>query len=114
MILKCGVQNDEENLANPIYTCHHCGMPVCAAHGWVLLADDAFDDSVTPGSRDSSRTPASRAAMHCPACVDDHHKGAAKQRGWADQKATQAAARAQAGPMAMPEQDVQAWTVRRS
>jgi len=88
MILKCGVQNDEETRTHPIFVCHHCGMPVCENHGWTLSADDAFDDSSKP---------VTRAAMHCPACVEEYHKGAPRHRGWADPKLVLSTASAAGG-----------------
>jgi hypothetical protein len=75
MILKCGVDSVAETPAFPVYVCHHCGMPICEQHGWVLPADDGFDESSTP---------VSRAAMHCPDCAAEKHKNAAKRHGWAD------------------------------
>jgi hypothetical protein len=65
--------------------CHHCGMPVCEEHGWVLSADDAFDDT---------NRPVSRAAMHCRDCAEEYHKGVAKHHGWADPRLASATARA--------------------
>jgi hypothetical protein len=75
MVLRCGVHNDEEQGNHRIFMCHHCGLPVCEDHGWVLSEDDAFDDSAEP---------VSRAAMHCPDHVEDHKGAAAKHHGWAD------------------------------
>jgi hypothetical protein len=72
MMLKCGLGGEEQS-DQLIFVCHHCGMPVCDAHGWVVLADDAFDDS---------HQPVPRAAMHCRDCVEDYHKNAHKQHGW--------------------------------
>jgi len=82
MILKCGV-NGEDREDRLIYVCHHCGMPTCEDHGWIVSADDAFDDS---------NAPVSRAAMHCPDCVEEYHKGAAQHHGWADPRLMQPAA----------------------
>lgn len=49
-------------------------MPVCQEHGWVLLADDAFDQT---------EEPVPRSAMHCPECVAEYHpRNASKRRGW--------------------------------
>jgi len=81
MSVKCGNGEDIADLL--IFVCHHCGMPVCEEHGWVLSADDAFDDS---------NTPVSRAAMHCRDCVEEYHKGVAKHHGWADPRLTQSTA----------------------
>jgi hypothetical protein len=71
--LKCGVHADRESETRPIFVCHHCGMPVCEEHGWVVSADDAFD---------ASEEPVSRSAMHCPECAGYHPRGANKRRGW--------------------------------
>jgi hypothetical protein len=72
--LKCGVHAERESDTRPIFVCHHCGMPVCEEHGWVVLADDAFDDV---------EEPVSRSAMHCPECAAAFHpRGASKQHGW--------------------------------
>jgi hypothetical protein len=72
--LKCGVHAERESATRPIFVCHHCGMPVCEEHGWVVLADGAFDDVDEP---------VSRSAMHCPECAAQYHpRGASKQRGW--------------------------------
>ena len=51
MKLKCGVHAERESETRPIFVCHHCGMPVCEEHGWVVLADDAFDEVEEPVSR---------------------------------------------------------------
>jgi hypothetical protein len=83
MSLKCGNGEDIED--HLIFVCHHCGMPLCEEHGWVVSADDAFDDS---------NIPVSRAAMHCRDCVEEHHRGLAKHHGWADPRLTQSVARA--------------------
>lgn len=72
--LKCGVHAERESESRPIFLCHHCGMPVCEEHGWVVLADDAFDDVDEP---------VSRSAMHCPECAAEYHpRGGGRQRGW--------------------------------
>jgi len=72
--LKCGVHAERESETRPIFVCHHCGMPVCEEHGWVVLTDDAFD---------GVDEPVSRTAMHCPECVAAYHpRGASKRRGW--------------------------------
>ena len=74
MKLKCGVHAERESETRPIFVCHHCGMPVCEEHGWVVLADDAFDEV---------EEPVSRSAMHCPECAAEYHpRGAGKRRGW--------------------------------
>ena len=72
--LKCGVHAERESETRPIFVCHHCGMPVCEEHGWVVLADGAFDEV---------EEPVSRSAMHCPECAAEYHpRGASKRRGW--------------------------------
>jgi len=72
--VKCGVHADRESETRPIFVCHHCGMPVCEDHGWVVSADDAFD---------ASEEPVPRSAMHCPECAAAYHpRGANKRRGW--------------------------------
>jgi hypothetical protein len=72
--LKCGVHAERESETRPIFVCHHCGMPVCEEHGWVVLDDDAFDEV---------EEPVSRSAMHCPECAAEYHpRGARKRRGW--------------------------------
>jgi hypothetical protein len=72
--LKCGVHAEPESETRPIFVCHHCGMPVCEEHGWVVLADDAFDDV---------EEPVSRSAMHCPECMAEFHsRGMTKRHGW--------------------------------
>ncbi len=74
VMLKCGVHAERESETRPIFICHHCGMPVCEEHGWVVLADDAFDEV---------EEPVSRSAMHCPECAAEYHpRGASKRRGW--------------------------------
>ena len=89
MSVKCG--NGEDLADRLIFVCHHCGMPVCEEHGWILSADDAFSESSTP---------VSRAAMHCRDCVEEYHKGAAKHHRWADPRLTQPTERAGIAPPA--------------
>jgi hypothetical protein len=86
MSVTCGVNSEAETLAHPMSACHHCGMPVCEQHGWVVAADDAFDDANSQRSRDANDTsaPVSRAAMHCPKCADEFHKGADRHHYWTD------------------------------
>lgn len=72
----CGV-NGEPWQQVELFLCHHCGMPVCAKDGVTIAADDAFD---------ASPEPVSRAAMHCPACADEYHRGASRYHGWTDPK----------------------------
>lgn len=83
MSVTCGVNSEAETPGHRMYVCHHCGMPVCELHGWIITADDAFNDG--SGQR-SHRTwdiaaSLSRAAMHCPKCADDWHKGADRRHG---------------------------------
>ncbi len=92
MTLKCTVDGRPESLGHLIFACHHCGKPVCEQHGWVVSADDAFDDSAEdPGRRlpqaalqTAKRVP--QPAMHCKQCVDEHHARASKHPGWVDPK----------------------------
>jgi hypothetical protein len=52
MTLKCTVDGTRESEDRPIFVCHHCGRPLCEEHGWVVIADDAFDGSAEdPGRR---------------------------------------------------------------
>ncbi|GAA2632947.1 hypothetical protein GCM10010399_76650 [Dactylosporangium fulvum] len=111
MNVNCGI-NGESRHVSQIFLCHHCGMPVCEEHGWVVVADDAFADSAAapsalpvapvppgptahpaaapppgqlppqPALRIAATVP--RPAMHCRDCVDRFHKGAPKRHGWAD------------------------------
>jgi ribosomal protein L37AE/L43A len=109
MTVKCGV-NSENREDALIFVCHHCGMPVCEEHGWVIPADDAFDDSHKP---DDSHKRISRAAMHCRDCAEQYHKSATKRHGWAGSGLTQAAARAEYGPV-RPGERAQARVMNRS
>jgi hypothetical protein len=88
MSVICGVNSEPETNNNPIFVCHHCGMPICQQHGWILTADDAFA---------GSSTPVSRAAIHCQKCADDFHRGAPRHHGWADPKLTPAVTAQAAG-----------------
>lgn len=72
MNLKCAQRGDMESESNPIHLCHHCGKPVCAEHGTMVLADDAFADSDSP---------LPRFAMHCPECARHHNKGDGRRTG---------------------------------
>jgi hypothetical protein len=91
--LRCGVNAERESETRPIFVCHHCGMPVCEEHGWVLLTDDAFDEA---------EEPVSRSAMHCPECAGDYHpRGASRRRGWGV-RLPRAAAGQEAAPPAPP------------
>lgn len=99
MILRCGVRNDEESVTNPMFVCHHCGMPVCENHGMVVSADDAFAEGLWP---------VSRAAMHCPECAEEKHKGAAKHHRWADPSVAQAPGVVPAGQIRPPAPQGQA------
>jgi hypothetical protein len=98
MTLKCTVDGRPEAQFHPIFACHHCGKPVCEQHGWVVSADDAFDDSAEDRGRrvpqatlqSAKRVP--QPAMHCKQCVDKDHKNASKHPGWVDPKEAQRAA----------------------
>ncbi|MEV4140715.1 hypothetical protein AB0J72_52185 [Dactylosporangium sp. NPDC049742] len=89
MNIKCGV-NGEARDDHQIFVCHHCGMPVCEEHGWVVPADDAFAEfshvlSVLPDvPPPATGLTLPRPAMHCRDCVDRFHKGTVKRHGWAD------------------------------
>lgn len=82
MNISCGVYGEPESDENPLYVCHHCGMPVCERHGWTVPADDAFH---------ASDDPVSRAAMHCPRCASEYHSGATRYHGWTDPRAARVA-----------------------
>ena len=86
MSVTCGVNSEAETADHEMFACHHCGMPVCEQHGWIVTADDAFDDGVSQRSHGTwdIGTPVSRAAMHCPKCADDFHRGADRHHGWMD------------------------------
>jgi hypothetical protein len=99
MNVKCGI-NGESRHVSQIFLCHHCGMPVCEEHGWVVVVDDAFADTAVapsvpagplaapnlpypaPVPRIAATVP--RPAMHCRDCMEQFHKGAPKRHGWAD------------------------------
>jgi hypothetical protein len=102
MNVKCGINGETQHVSR-IFLCHHCGMPVCEEHGWVVVADTAFADTavapsappvpVGPPAAAGRPVPAQllritatvpRPAMHCRDCVDRFHKGAPKRHGWAD------------------------------
>lgn len=82
MNVKCG-EGAEDKDERWMFICHHCGMPVCDEHGWVVSSDDAFDLSSQPRAGVPSMPPA---AMHCSGCVDEH-KGLDKHHGWVNPKA---------------------------
>lgn len=88
MTVTCGVNSEAETGVHPMYVCHHCGMPVCEQHGWVVTVDDAFGDGSSQRSRDATdiSTLAPRAAMHCPKCADEFHKGTDRHHGWTDSR----------------------------
>lgn len=44
MTVTCGV-NGETLEDDAVLVCHHCGTPVCRAHGWINPADHAFADA---------------------------------------------------------------------
>ena len=116
MTLKCTVDGGQEGPGHPIFACHHCGKPVCEQHGWVVSADDAFDDSAEdPGRRVPQAIPPSakrvpQPAMHCKQCVDENHPRASKHAGWMDPREVhraavqaRAAQAAQAGGQPVPQ-----------
>jgi hypothetical protein len=94
MSVTCGVNSEAETNVHPMFACHHCGMPICEQHGWVVTADDAFDDGSGRRTRDGAYAGPfmSRAAMHCPKCADDYHKGMDRHHGWTDAHAQPAGA----------------------
>ena len=111
MIIKCGI-GDEELGDMSFSLCHHCGMPVCEKHGWVVASDDAFASVVDPTSNllvhtapparpgqgalqtaisllrqvksmTQSVVTVGQPAMHCRDCLDKYHgKGVDKRHGW--------------------------------
>lgn len=100
MNVKCGI-NGESRHVSQIFLCHHCGMPVCEEHGWVVVADDAFADTAVapaappvpvsppmapgqPGPAPRIAATMPRPAMHCRDCMERFHKRAPKRHGWAD------------------------------
>lgn len=86
MSVTCGVNSEAETAEHRMFACHHCGMPVCEQHGWIVSIDEAFDDGSGQQVSDGSDTNAlvSRAAMHCPRCADEIHRGADRHNGWTD------------------------------
>ena len=98
MTLKCTVDGSPEYPGHlVIYACHHCGKPVCEQHGWVVSADDGFDDSpedqgrrVPQAARLVKRVP--QPAMHCKQCADKDHPKASKHPRWVDTREAQRAA----------------------
>ena len=79
MSVTCGVNGESETPEHPMFACHHCGMPVCEQHGWVVTADGAFADE------GDATTKVPRAAMHCPGCAAEfHHNRAGRHHGWTD------------------------------
>lgn len=114
MTLKCTVDGGPEAMGHPIFACHHCGKPVCDQHGWVVSADDAFDDSAEDPGRRMPRAASQSArrvpqpAMHCKQCVDKDHPRASKHLGWVDPKEAQrATAQARAAQAAQQQADGQ-------
>ena len=84
MNLVCGVNGEPWTADNPLYVCHHCGMPVCLQDGLTIGSDDAFD---------ASDEPVYRAAMHCPGCARDHSGNKRTYSGWIDPRTIEEAAR---------------------
>ncbi|GIF78556.1 hypothetical protein [Asanoa siamensis] len=112
MNVNCGI-NGESRHVNQIFLCHHCGMPVCDEHGWVVAVDDAFaanseSSSALPAQAIAARftlrtaESAPRPAMHCRDCVERFHKGAQRRHGWADPGPAAAAAAAARPGLARP------------
>ena len=58
---QCSYCGDEEK-ANRIPVCHHCGRPVCKLHR-EMIPDDAFSHGLA----------ASRIAVHCGDCRRTYH-----------------------------------------
>jgi hypothetical protein len=76
--VSCGVNGEPWTAENPLFLCHHCGMPVCLQHGKIIGSDDGFA---------ASEKADYRAAMHCPTCVRDHPGGKRAYSGsWIDQR----------------------------
>ena len=71
MILKCAERGEVESETQPIFVCHHCGMPVCGTCGTVL-DDDDFDDS---------EEPLGRAAVHCTTHARYHYRREGRRPG---------------------------------
>jgi hypothetical protein len=85
MNVACGVNNEPWTEENPLFLCHHCGMPVCLKDGVTVGSDGAFD---------AAEEPVQRAAMHCPGCARTHHRSDRSwTNGWIDPKALQAEAK---------------------
>lgn len=89
MRVKCGM-NDEDLEEDEILVCHHCGTPVCKAHGWVATSDEAFaDPDPAPPSRSGRNTmppepvadPVPPFAMHCRKCAEKFHRMASRRHG---------------------------------
>lgn len=69
MAFECAECAPGESPGNKLSSvCHHCGKPLCKAHGRVVSTDRAFSDA--PGKLD-------RSAVHCDDCRRRHHPGAA-------------------------------------
>lgn len=82
MRITCGA-NGEDLDERQTSVCHHCGMPVCEKHGWVVASDDAFAGWAGP-LPGAAPLPDEVPAMHCRTCVEKFHPGATKRRGWTD------------------------------
>jgi hypothetical protein len=85
MDVVCGVNGEPWTKENPLFVCHHCGMPVCLRDGLTHPSDEDFD---------GSDEPVYRAAMHCPGCARGH-SGSRRMYsgGWVDPKVIEAANR---------------------
>lgn len=87
MKVSCGVNGEPWTVENPLYLCHHCGMPVCLRHGRIIGSDDAFGAPEKLEYRAAIEKVDYRAAMHCPTCVRDHPGGRRAYSGsWIDQR----------------------------
>jgi hypothetical protein len=87
MNISCGVNGEPWTAENPLYLCHHCGMPVCLKHGRIIGTDEAFAAPERADDLAPIQKVDYRAAMHCPTCVRDHPGGRrAYSGGWIDQR----------------------------
>ena len=85
MKVSCGVNGEPWTDENPLFLCHHCGMPVCLRHGKIIGSDEVF----APTEKADYR-----AAMHCPTCARDHPGGKKAYSGsWIDPRMKEEAER---------------------
>jgi hypothetical protein len=83
--VSCGVNGEPWTDENPLFLCHHCGMPVCLRHGKIIGSDEVFA---------ASEEADYRAAMHCPTCARDHPGGKRAYSGsWIDPRMKEEAVR---------------------